>query len=164
MSLEVVMEISDASGSTASHAVHLADTVTLAQATSFSVGYATALNNIIAGVIRSCAAYLKPSIASLLNNTVGANSDVEHIGKFEFLTEEGIRVKINIPCLSELTVHSDFSDEIDQAQADVAAFIAAMTDGILSGGAQINPCDIGEGDVTDIVFAREAARNSGARR
>lgn len=163
-SLEVVYEIEDASGDKASHSLHLYDAVTAAQAQSFSNGYATALNNIIAGIIRSAFAYLKPSVASLTGNLVGTLSDVEHVGKFSFLTEEGIRVLINVPALAEVTIGTTTSDTMDQAQVNVAAFIAAMEDGINSGGALIEPCDIGEGDITDVIFAREAFRNSGARR
>jgi hypothetical protein len=53
---------------------------------------------------------------------------------------------------------------LNQAETNVAAFIAAMETGIAVTGGTISPCDIGESSIVDTVFAREAFKNSGARR
>lgn len=161
--LKLVYEVEDASGDKSSTSVNLISSTTIALATGFAVGFATALNNLIAGVIRSCAAVVGVDISGLTGNGVGVNSDVEHVGKFEFLSLAGFRVKVNVPALSEALLGATVSDSLDQAQVNIAAFIAAMEDGISVTGALITPSDVGESDVTNVVFAREAFRNSGRR-
>lgn len=164
MAVEIIYEIEDSSGDSSSSSVRVADDTTLAGLEGFGVAWAQAMNNLILGVIRSATAYIKPAISGLTGNTIEGTADVEHIGKFEFLTEEGQRVKFNIPAISETITQTTTVDEINQAQTDVAALIAAMENGINVGGALIRPCDIGEVFISDTVFAREAAKNSGARR
>jgi len=162
--LVLVFEIEDASGDKSTTSVQLVNTTTVVNATGFAVAFATALNNLISGIIRSCAAFLGVDISALTDNLMSDTADVEHIGKFEFLTDGGNRVKLNLPCLDEILVGTTTTDAINQSQADVAALIAAMEDGINAGGALIEPCDVGEDDIVSVVFSREAFRNSGARR
>lgn len=164
MAVEVVYTIQDKSGDEATTSVKLATNTPIASVNGFAVGFATALNNIIYGKIISAAAYILASISGLANNTIAAVSDVEHIGKFEFLTQGGDRVKVNIPALGENGVQAWGSDELNQAETNVAAFIAAMENGIAVTGGTLSPCDIGESSIVDTIFAREAFKNSGARR
>lgn len=164
MPIEIVYTIEDASGDQSTTSVRVGDSTSATLLAGFATGFATALNNIIGGIIRGAAAFLRQDISGLTDNNLGGNSDVEQIGKFEFLTETGTRVKVNVPCLDEVGVGATTSDAINQADANVAAFIAAMEDGVNVTGALIEPCDIGEGDITEVIFAREAFRNSGARR
>lgn len=164
MAVEVVYTIQDKSGDQATTSVKLATGVPIALIQGFAVGFATALNNIIYGKILSAAAYILASVSGLANNTIAAISDVEHIAKFEFLTQGGNRVKVNVPALGENGVQAWGSDELNQAETNVAAFIAAMETGIAVTGGTISPCDIGESSIVDTVFAREAFKNSGARR
>lgn len=163
MPIEIVYDIEDASGDHATTSVKVGDSTSATLLAGFATGFATALNNLIGGIIRSAAAFLRVDPSSLTGNIVGVNSDVEHIGKFEFLTETGFRCKVNIPSLAEVTIGTTTSDVMNQAETNVAAFIAAMEDGVSVTGALIQPCDVGEGDITDVVFAREAFKNSGAR-
>ena len=161
---EMVFEIEDASGDKASTSVKVDAATTVTLMTGFVQGFATALNNIIGGKILSAAAFLGVDISALTGNLIDGDSDVEHVAKFEFLSSGGFRVKVNIPAMDETTLFATSSDSLNQAQTDVAAFIAAMEDGISVTGALIQPCDIGESDLTNVVFARESFRNSGARR
>jgi hypothetical protein len=164
MAIEIIAQIADADGDQASTSVRLADSATIAQANGFAVGWSQAVDAVIAGVIRTVLAFLRVDISALTGNLVGALSDVEHIGKFSFRTEDGIRTLVNVPCLAEITLGTTTSDVLDPVQVNVAAFITAMEDGINAGGALIEPCDIGEGDIVEVVFSREAFRNSGAKR
>ena len=161
---ELIFEVEDASGDKATTSVKVISTTTVTLMEGFASGFATALNNIIAGKILSAAASLGVDISALTGNGVGDLADVEHIGKFEFLSLLGFRTKLNIPALSEITLGATTSDSLDQAQVSIAALIAAMEDGVSVTGALIQPCDIGESDLVSVVFAREAFRNSGARR
>ena len=165
MPLQIVYEVEDASGDKASTEIKVGGNQVLTNVTDFAATYATAMNNIIRGIIRSAIAYLFPDISGLIGNVATTTSDVEHIGKFEFIAINGIRVKVNIPAIDEQLVEATSSDSINQSEVNVAAFLAAMETGIaVSGGVTIAPCDIGESSISDTVFAREAFRNSGARR
>jgi len=162
--IELIMEVEDRSGDKASTSVKLEATATIAQMGVFAVAWATAVNLFILGKIISVVGYLLPSIGTLTSNTIVETSDVEHIGKFQFITANGRRVNVNIPALDEAAVNAYSSDALDQAEPEVAAFIAAMLSGIAVTGGTISPTDIGEDNITDVIFAREAFRNSGVHR
>ena len=164
MPTEIVFTVRDASGDEASTSVKIGVGTSLVQLNAFSSAWATALNNIIAGKIMGAIAKAVCNISGLTGNLLSDLADVEHVGKFVFLTGQGNRVLCNIPALNEITLGATASDELDQSQASVAAFIAAMEDGISVTGAVIEPCDEGEDDIVSTVFAREAFRNSGAKR
>jgi len=164
MAIEIVYTVSDNAGKEATTSIKVAGEPTLAGLTGFGAGFATALNNLIAGVIRNAVAYILPSTSTLTSNLISSFSDVKHIAKFSFLTLGGTRVKVNIPAIAEVAIGAYSSLSLNQAQADVAAFITAMEDGINIGGTIIQPCDIGESSITDTIFANEGAKNSGARR
>lgn len=164
MTTEIVFTVRDASGDEATTGVKVSGTPTIVQLNAFSSAWATALNNIIAGKVMGAIARQTVSLVSLAGNILSNNADVEHTGKFVFLTGNGNRVLCNLPALSEVAIGATASDELNQAQTDVAAFIAAMEDGVNVTGALIEPCDEGEDDIVSTVFAREAFRNSGAKR
>jgi hypothetical protein len=164
MPIEIIATIRDRSGDEATTSVRVPSSSTYAQLGAFAVGWATALNNFIAGKILSVVAYDKPTVSSLTNNTLLDAADVEHIAKFSFLTVGGKRVLFNVPAMNEVTLSSDDSDALDQAVPATAALIAAMLNGIATVGGTISPCDVGEESLTDVLFAREAFKNSGARR
>lgn len=164
MAVEIIYTIEDASGDQATTQVRVGGTPTNAQLNGFGSGWATAINALIAGKIIGAVAKLLANISGLTANILSGNADVEHVGKFEFLTDAGNRVKINIPALSEIALGATASDSLDQSNANVAAFITAMETGVAVTGGVIAPCDVGEDDIVEVVFAREAFRNSGARR
>lgn len=164
MVTEIVFTVRDASGDESETGVKVGGVPTVTQLNAFSSAWATALNNIIAGKIMGAIARQTVNLATLTGNILSNNADVEHTGKFLFLTAQGNRVVCNIPALSEIAIGATTADELNQAQADVAAFIAAIEDGINVTGALIEPCDEGEDDIVSTSFAREAFRNSGAKR
>lgn len=164
MAIEVICTIQDRSGDEATTSVRLPSSSSLAQLGTFAVAWVNALNNFISGKIISAVAYLQPTTATLTNNTLLDTADVEHVAKFSFLAVGGSRVLFNVPAMNEVTLSSDDSDSLDQATPATAALIAAMLNGIATTGGTIAPCDIGELSLTDVLFAREAFKNSGARR
>lgn len=164
MAIEIIFRIADASGDEASTSVRIGGIPTNAQLNGFGAGWATALNNVIAGKIMGAIAKVLVNITGLTSNLLSGNADREHVGKFVFVTGAGTLVECNIPCLSEIAIGATTSDSLNQAQPDVAAFIAAMEDGVAVTAALIQPCDEGEEDITGTKFAREAFRNSGAKR
>lgn len=164
MPTDIVATIRDASGDEATTTIRVPSATTVANLTTFAVGWATALNLIIQGKIMSAFAYVKQSVAPLVGNAIEPESVIERQGHFIFLTVTGERVEVNIPTLAEDVVEAYTSDELNQADTQVAAFIAAMTTGIAVTGGTISPCDIAEGSISDVLIAREVHKNSGARR
>jgi len=164
MPIEIITTIQDRSGDQATTSVKVLDSSTKAQLIAFAPLWATALNDLIFGKIVSMAAWILGSTIGITNNGGALNSDVEHIGKFQFRTVSNVRVSVNIPALDEDVVSAYDSDELDQSSTEVAAFIGAMETGITTAGGNISPCDIGEVSIIDVVLAREAFKNSGKRR
>lgn len=163
MAIEIIYTIEDSSGTKGTTSVRVQDGATIAGLTGFGAGWATALNNIIRGKILGAVAHILANISGLTGNVVDEFADVEHIGKFQFITAAGVRVDCNIPALGELNVDADVNDELNLAIGAVSNFVTAMEDGILVSGATIQPCDVGGDSLVSLVFAREGARNSGAR-
>lgn len=169
MPIEIVTTVRDRSGDDATTSVQVQTGTTLAQLAAFAPLWATALNDIIYGKIMSVFAVVAASVVSIINNGGALTSDVEHIGKFSFRTLGGTnKVLVNIPALDENVASATDSDILNQADTEIAAFIAAMESGLTVndgvGNVLIQPCDIGERQIAEIDFAREAFRNSGARR
>lgn len=164
MPIEIIATIRDRSGDEATTSVKVPESATIAQLTTFAVAWATALNNFIAGKILHMIGYDRVTTSTLTNNTLLDAADIEHVAKFSFLTIGGSRVLFNVPAMNEITLSSDDSDSLDQAVPATAALIAAMLTGIATTGGTISPCDVGEASISDVLFAREAFKNSGARR
>ncbi len=155
-------EVQDDDGDVASFKRYIPDTLTLAQVTEYARSYMPLLDLVIAGLIRACSVTIPVDISALTSNIIEASADVEEVGSFKFSTAAGTDVLVNIPGLDESVVAAG-SDELDQANANVAAFITMMTAGVAVTGGTIAPCDIAESDVTAVVYARESFRASGRR-
>lgn len=165
MTVQLILEVADASGTKGTSEIKLAGTPTLAQQTGFAVAYSEAVDAVIQGEIENVIAFTRPSTATLADNTIDGNADVERIGKFEFITTGGTKVKLNIPALDEVAANTDdLTDDINVGEAAVSALYDAMVDGIAVTGGTIQPCDIGGLSISNLVFAREGYTNSGKRR
>lgn len=165
MTVQLILEVADASGTKGTSEVKILGTPTIAQQTGFAVAYAEAVDAVIQGEIQGITALNRPSISGLADGTIDGTSDVERIGKFEFVTLSGSRVKLNIPSLDETAANTDdLTDDINLGETAPAALYDAMVDGIAVTGATIQPCDVGAVSINSIVFAREAYTNSGKRR
>lgn len=163
IAFQVVYTYTDDSGDSATQAIDIPTTFSLAQYTEFGRAMAALLDDMVHGVVTSAELSIAVDISSLTSNALVADSDVEELGSFQFSTTEGRLVNVNIPAIDETLVLAG-SDSIDQSAAAVAAFIAAMENGIVTAGGTIQPSDVNEIDITDTVFAREAFRSSGKRR
>ncbi|MCB7129982.1 MAG: hypothetical protein J3T61_10650, partial [Candidatus Brocadiales bacterium] len=96
--------------------------------------------NIINGVIEDAKMTFDVDLSALLGNNIAPDSDVEEIGNFEFATLDNRKVEINIPGI-QLDTFIPGSDELDQADIDVAAFIALVLNGAATAGGTIIPTD-----------------------
>lgn len=87
-------------------------------------------------------------------------SDIAQKGLFGFSTDvAGFRTKTKLPALSETSILSG-TDKIDQADADVAAFISAMETGIVVTAGTVSPTDMRGNDIVTTDYARELFRKT----
>lgn len=162
IAFSIVWEIEDADGDRATTTVRVPQGDTLSQYTEFVVAMAPLKDAVLTGLLTSVGLTVGVDISALTDNTALEKSDVEEIGAFQFLTDDGLPVNLNVPGLLEGLVAAG-SDELDQVDADVAAVIAMMEDGLAVTGGTIIPCDVAEVDIAVVSFARENFRASGRR-
>lgn len=159
---EVTMTIRDASGDTAKASFFVQNNFTLSQYNEMSADLANAVDAVIGGVIDGMSLRIPVDVSALTGNTIGATSDVGDVGQFQFRSDENRPVRMNVPGILE-TVVAAGSDDINQADTAVAAFLAAIEDGVTTLAGVIQPCNIGEDDISSTEFARERFRNRGVR-
>ena len=153
----------DDSGNTATHDIHVPTAFSIAQFTEFGRSMADLLDNIVGGLIISLDLTITADISGLLLNFVDPLSDVEEVAAFQFATADNRAVLVNLPGMDEDIVLAG-SDDLDQLDSGVAAFITAMETGIAVTGGTISPCDVNEDSIVETVYAREEFRSSGKRR
>jgi hypothetical protein len=85
-------------------------------------------------------------------------SDVAQKGYFAFSTlVSGFAKRLRLPTFDETKI-SVGSDSVDTADLAVAAFIAAMENGIVVTGGTISPCDERQNNIQSLIEAREVFR------
>lgn len=72
----------------------------------------------------------------------------------------GLFAKFFIPTFDEANVTSG-SDEINAADADIAAYVAVIESGITTGGETVQPIDVRGNDIADVTEMREIFRKFG---
>lgn len=163
LTYEMTYTLTDVSGESATTSIHLPTAFSLAQFTEFGRAMADLVDNIVDGLVSRCELTLHFDVTAITSNLALPGINIEEISAFQFVTAAGRPVEINVPGTNELHVIAG-SDELDQSQADIAAFITAVEDGIAVTGGTITVTDIDSEDVVATVYAREAARASGTRR
>lgn len=160
---QIIYTVVDDSGDRGTTTINLPSGFTLSQFGEFGAAMAELIDAMLGGRVESADFCINVDISGLTSNVALSTSDVEELGSFVFGSALGTAVRMNIPCIDELTVASG-SDDLDIAHVDVAAFIAGIENGILTTDGQISPCDVGESDIVALDFARERFRASGKRR
>lgn len=160
----VTYVIRDNDSDPSTHLQYYASGLTLAQYLGAARAYAAVTDDIVAGVFDQKAVLSIPvNISTLTGNVADPNSDVEQISAFQFRNADSDTTELNIPCLNPLDVALG-SDELNQADATVAAVIAMMEDGLSVTGGTIIPCNVAEVDIVSTNYARKETRSSGRRR
>ena len=163
LTYEMTYTLSDDSGESATTAIHLPTAFSLAQFTEFGRAMADLVDNIVAGLVARAELTLHFDISSITGNIAGTGGDVEEISAFQFVTAAGRPVEINIPGTIETQVVGN-SDELDQTNTEIAAFITAVEDGVAVTGGTVTITDVDSEELIATVYAREAARASGKTR
>lgn len=154
--------VEDQAGNTATVTEFIAQGLTVAQMEEGAIAHAPNLEGILSGIIKGAELCIGVDISGLTGNVAAGTSDVEEVGEFVFATAQNREVRINLPCMND-TASVVGSDDLDQADTNVDAFITAMVDGITVAGGLLQPCDVDENDLTTVKIARERVRNSGSR-
>lgn len=163
IAVAVTYTFTDDSGESATTDIHVPNVFSISQYTEFARAMANLLDNVVSGRVSSCELTFFSDISGLTGNNAQSGSDVEEIGAFQFRTAEGRPVNVNIPGINESMVEAN-SDDLDQLDADIAAFTGAMLNGVAVAAGTAIPCDVDEADLTTLVYAREQFRASGKRR
>jgi hypothetical protein len=160
---QIIYTVIDDDGDRATTAINVPTAFSLSQFGEFGTAMATFLDAILGGKVEGAEIAFSVDLSGLTSNTTLSTSDVEEVGAFAFETAGGFPVKVNVPGIDELLVLSG-SDDLDQADPAIAAFISAMENGIAVTAGTISPTDVAEDDITTTVYARERFRASGTRR
>jgi hypothetical protein len=162
---EITFGIRDNDNDYAEFSAYVPTGLTFAQYQEFAQTKAELVNPLVLGAWDDIAKLkIAVDISALTGNVAGAASDVEQISAFQAVDASGNQTRINIPATVETQIAVG-SDALDITDTDVAAFIAALEDGIDIGGSVIiQPSTYAEADLVDTLFARAETRNSGKRR
>lgn len=163
LTVDIVYEYTDDSGDTAEQVVNLPQGFTITQFREFAQSMAQIIDVIVHGLISNASLRFSYDMSGLTANLATVSSDVEDVGAFVFNTNEGRLVQLNIPALDESFVIAQ-DDSIDLSDPTVAAFVAAMTDGLAVTGGTIQPCDVAEDDIVSVESSRERFRSTARRR
>lgn len=158
MAFSVLYSIVDAKNEVSTCEVNVPAAITFANVGIFAAQMALLINPIITGAITRIGVAFTVTLPGGLRTTPVAGSDVEEGAKFQFRTAGNFFTGLRLPTFDETLIQSN-SRAIDLEDADVAAFIDAMTDGIdltgAGGTGTPQPCDKREADIVALSFARE---------
>lgn len=163
MAHEVITTYQDDAGKRSTASYFIAEGLTLAQIIE-GIRIGAVIIDAVSQAVLTVINFIQAlDLSGLTGNAALTVSDVEEIGAFAF-TPSGRpvgSVVVNVPGLLDgLTTAG--SDDIDQADPDVAAFISAFEDGIATTGGTIQPCDVDENDIVSTAYARAEVKNSGS--
>lgn len=161
--ISIIYSFRDGKGAIATTEVQIPTSITLANATIFAQQLALLIDPIISGIITRIGIAVSVTLPGGLNVTPNAGSDVEEGALFSFVTANNFRKQLRIPTFNETQILSG-TQAVNTADTDVAAFITAMTDGILLTGAggtgTPTPVDTRAEDLTALDFARESFQST----
>jgi len=156
------VSIVDAKGRTSPSRLFVPTGLTLAQYQTFATAYADAMALVSGGGIRGVSLSLDVDLSGLTQTGKPTLlADVEETAEFILRTAGGLRAFAAIPTYDENHTAAA-SDVLDVGDVDVAAFIALLEDGITPVVTLVQPCDIGDDDITQVLSALERFRNSGS--
>lgn len=158
MALAVSLRFSfvDAKGKTSFTKVNVPNGFAISDYIEFGQGIAQLMTNISEGQITGASATFGLDISGAgLKAVASGLADAGQKAFFIFRSAvAGFTKRMFVPTLSELKVSAG-SDDIDQADVDVAAFITAMEDGIVVTGGTISPTDSRAQDLVAVSSAKE---------
>jgi hypothetical protein len=164
LAASLVFTLQDNKGKSSSTKIHIPTTFSLSQMLEAGTAFAQLIANLSSAKITNVSLSVGVDLSSATIRAVAAaTSDV--FQKALLVAQSavaGLKARFNIPTLDESKV-IDGTDQIDLADADVAAVVTALEDGIVVGGVTITPRDMRGDLLSQVTLAREIFRKkSGA--
>ena len=157
MAINVVLTIADETGRTRPITVPLPTSVSPIDALLFAEALIPLIEPLVTGTLKD--AQVKVDVPFIGWAHVGTLSDVQEKGLFVFRTLGRFLKKLRLPTFLESKFLPQ-SRKVNLADADVAAFVTAMTNGIdltgVGGSGVISPADRRGADLTGIDLASES--------
>jgi len=162
LAVNVRFDLIDNKGKTSFTKIRVPTGFSIAQYIEFAQGAAQVIANTSNCKITSVSLTFGIDLTGLGLATVASGlADIYQKFRFQFNTAiSGFKAKFQIPASSESLVTSG-SDAVNIADVDVAAFIAAMNNGIVVTGGTVAFADNRGMDITSLQFAREVHRRKG---
>jgi hypothetical protein len=150
--ISIIFTVRDNDGKSSTAEVQIAGATLPAAAVTFATALRALLAPLLDGIITG-----QSVIIGAYEDAVGVipRSDVEDKGLFNFFTSTGQRSSIALPSIKESVLQANNQD-IDGTNADVAAFVNAMTLGL----AGTQPAGAGGSDITGVASSYKQNRRS----
>lgn len=146
----------------ASFGVHTPEGLTIVQYAEAAGVLAQDIDGFTNGRIEGGSMTIPVDISGLTGNVAAENSDVEEIAALGAETASGRPVVVNIPTPSAL-VFIDGSNDLDISDPLLAPVISMLENGLVTLGGLMQPTDVEQEDITQVVTARKRTRSSGTR-
>lgn len=154
--------IQDSDGDTSVVEIPIPTTTAVANLIGAVTAMAGLINPLTNGGLVAAGVRLEVDLSGTWGPVAALIADVQEKGEFAFRGENGFLKRLNIPAFLEtLFTGAGSTKQIDLGDTDVAAFVTAMEDGFVVGGATIQPVDVRGDDLETLEYAVE---NWGKRR
>lgn len=154
LSVGITFSFVDDKNKTSTTKLHIPTGLTIAQITTF----ASTSGQVLADFSNCRVTRVSPCIGIDLSElslpSAGATSDWWEKAIFTMRTAFNTVAKVLVPTFRD-TMIVDGSDSVDVTDPDVAAFITALEDGIVTTGGTIAPVDLRDNDVSEVTASKE---------
>lgn len=163
MPIHIYFTIQDGKGETSTVTIPFPDGTPLTDIPHLVQAFADLLDPLTTGGLLQAGARIIQDATGWIG-TPSASADVQEKAEFILRTANGFLKRLNLPTFLE-SLFTPGSAVVDTADADVAAFVTALEDGVdltgVGGSGVVQPCDLrGE----DLVSLERAIENWGRRR
>lgn len=161
LAVSVRFDFVDNKGKTSFTKIRVPNGFSISQYTEFAQGMAQLITDLTQSRITRAGFSVGLDLSSsTIKAAPSVFSDIAQKVMFGFSTVlAGFRTKMKLPALNEDKVTAG-SDAINQADADVAAFITAMENGIVVTGGTVSPTDLRGNDINGTDYATELFRKT----
>lgn len=161
LAVSIRFDFVDGKGKTSFTKIRVPNGFSVAQYTEFAQAMCQLLTNLTQASITRAGFSVGLNLSTAtIKATPNVFSDIAQKVMFGFSTAlAGFRTKVKLPALNEDKVTTG-SDAINQADPAVAAFIAAMENGIVVTGGTISPTDQRGNDINNTDYAKELFRKT----
>lgn len=153
----------DNAGKRGTAGYHVIAALTKAQYEEAGQALALLIDDFTNGIVESASMTIPVDISALTGNAADENSDVEEGAELGMVTVDSQPVSMIIPSPQQ-AYFIEGSDDLDTSDPILAAVISMLENGLATTGGTIQPTDVAEVDITQVIRARKITRPSGTRR